>query len=301
MKVVLFCGGFGTRIRDYSEAVPKPMVPIGQQPILWHVMQYYARHGHEDFVLTLGYKSNMVKDFFLNWRPSMHADCVVSDHGKNIEILGDTPPDWRVAMIDTGMWRNIGERLWAVRDLVKDEEMFLANYADGLSDVPLKEMIETFKKSGKIGCFLAVKPPISFHLVEFDDDGELTGIRASDETETWINAGYFIFRKEIFDYMREGEELVLEPFARLIKENQLLAYKYDGFWRQMDTLKDKTALEDMVEKGDMPWLGRNGKNGKPPADAKPADVKPAGDEKLLANGTHGGNGALVGNGKVLQP
>ena len=132
MKVVLFCGGLGTRIREYSESIPKPMVPIGHQPILWHVMQYYSQYGHRDFILCLGYKANVVKDYFLSYKQTATSDCVVSDFGKKVEILGEPLPDWRVSLVDTGPWRNIGERLVAVRHLVEDEEIFLANYSDGL-------------------------------------------------------------------------------------------------------------------------------------------------------------------------
>jgi glucose-1-phosphate cytidylyltransferase len=253
MKVVLFCGGLGMRIRDYSETVPKPMIPIGHQPILWHVMQYYSHYGHNDFVLCLGYKANVVKDFFLRYRPQTFADCVVSGYGSSVELIGEQQEDWRVALIDTGAWRNIGERLWAVRDQVKDEEYFLANYSDGLTDIRLDEAIERFKASGKIACFLAVRPPMTYHLADIDDGGRVREFRSSESSDIWINGGYFIFRREIFDYMREGEELVLEPFSRLIAEDQLMAIKHEGFWRSMDTLKDKQVLEDMVEQGKMPW------------------------------------------------
>ena len=173
MKTVLFCGGLGTRIREYSESIPKPMIPIGDKPILWHLMNYYSQYGHKDFVLCLGYKANIIKEFFLNYRPQIYADCVVSGFGDNIEILGDPQKDWRIAMIDTGVWRNIGERLWAVREHVEGEEMFLANYSDGLADVNLPEMIENFRQSGKIACFLAVRPSFSLHLVEMDADGKV--------------------------------------------------------------------------------------------------------------------------------
>ncbi|MCJ8145228.1 sugar phosphate nucleotidyltransferase [Ancylobacter sp. A5.8] len=253
MKVILFCGGLGTRIREYSESVPKPMIPVGGQPILWHVMDYYSRFGHRDFVLCLGYKANVVKEFFLNHRPEIYSDLVVCNGGATVDILGEKPVDWRMSLVDTGVWRNIGSRLWAVRHLVQDEEMFLANYSDGLSDAPLDEMIETFKRSGKVACFLAVHPMLTFHLAQIDDTGRVREMQASDAADMWINGGYFIFRKEIFDYMRDGEELVVEPFARLIKADQLLAYKYEGFWRAMDTLKDRQSLEDMIEKGQMPW------------------------------------------------
>jgi glucose-1-phosphate cytidylyltransferase len=257
MKVVLFCGGLGTRIREYSENVPKPMIPVGNQPILWHIMQYYSQYGHSDFVLCLGYKANIVKDFFLNYRAHAFADCVVSNYGTNIELLREPVADWRVALVDTGVWRNIGERLWAVREHVQDEEIFLANYSDGLTDVNLDDMVERFRKSGKVACFLAVRPPLTFHLADIDADGRLRGMRPSDHSDIWINGGYFLFRREIFDYMREGEELVLEPFQRLIQANQLDAYKHEGFWRAMDTIKDRQVLEDMIEQGNMPWRMRS--------------------------------------------
>jgi len=253
MKVVLFCGGLGTRIREYSETIPKPMIPVGQQPLIWHVMNYYSQYNHRDFVLCLGYKAEIIKQFFLDYRPQIFSDCVVSEHGNKVDLLGEIKEDWRISLINTGIWRNIGQRLWAVREHVRDEEIFLANYSDGLSDVNLDEMIEMFKKSGKVACFLAIRPPLTYHLADIADDGRVVDFRSSENSEIWINGGYFIFRREIFDYMRDGEELVLEPFRRLIEEDQLIAYKHDGFWRSMDTLRDRQVLEDMVEKGDMPW------------------------------------------------
>jgi glucose-1-phosphate cytidylyltransferase len=253
MKVVLFCGGLGTRIREYSENVPKPMIPIGGQPILWHVMNYYSQFGHQDFILCLGYKANVVKEFFLDMKPEMFEDCVVSRGGADVQLLGDKNPDWRVTMIDTGVWRNIGQRLWFVRDKLKDEEIFLANYSDGLADIDLNAMIEEFKASNKVGCFVAVRPPLSYHFADIAEDGSVRDIRSVQAADIWINGGFFIFRKEIFDYMREGEELVVEPFRRLLDADLLMARKHTGFWRSMDTLRDRQALVDMVERGDVPW------------------------------------------------
>ncbi len=257
MKVILFCGGLGTRIREYSEAVPKPMIPIGHQPIVWHVMQYYSQYGHRDFVLCLGYRANVVKDYFLNYNEAASSNCTISQFGKKVELLGERPPDWRVSLVDTGIWRNIGQRLVAVRHLVRDEDIFLANYSDGLTDAPLPDMIDRFKKSGSIGCFIAIHPPITFHLAEFDEKGIVRRMRESKESEIWINGGYFIFRKEIFDYIREGDELVAQPFKRLIERGELMAYKYEGFWRAMDTLRDRQVLEEMIERGDIPWQLKN--------------------------------------------
>ena len=256
MKVVLFCGGLGTRIREFSESIPKPMVPIGHHPILWHVMQYYSQYGHQDFILCLGYKANVIKEYFLNYKQTANSDCIISDFGQKIEILGERPPDWRITLVDTGTWRNIGERLLAVKHIVRDEEIFLANYSDGLTNAPLDEMIDRFKKSNKIGCFIAIHPPISFHLAEFDG-ADSVRLRSSQESEIWINGGYFIFRNKIFDFIQDGEELVVQPFERLTAGGHLMAYKYEGFWRAMDTLRDRQLLEDMVEHGDMPWRLRS--------------------------------------------
>jgi glucose-1-phosphate cytidylyltransferase len=256
MKVVLFCGGLGTRIRDYNENIPKPMIPIGNEPILWHVMQYYSKYGYHNFVLCLGYKANVVKNYFLNYKIAESSDCVISEFGSKVDIIGERPPEWRITLVDTGIWRNIGARLFAVKHFVENEEIFLANYRDGLTDAPLKQMIDKFKASGKIACFIAVHPPINFHLAEFDHKGVVQRIRSSQESDIWINGGYFIFRKEIFEYVQDGEELVLEPFNRLIKAGKLMAYKYEGFWRAMDTLRDRQILEEMLERGETPWRQR---------------------------------------------
>jgi len=253
MKTVLFCGGLGTRLRDYSENIPKPMIPIGDKPILWHVMHYYSQYGHKDFILCLGYKANIIKEFFLSHRAHIYADCVVSVFGNKFQVLDDPQGDWRVTMVDTGLWRNIGERLFAVRQHLKDEEMFLANYSDGLADVDLSAMIEIFRQSGKIACFLAVRPCFSLHFVEMDGNGRVNCLRPSEDANLWVNGGFFIFRSQIFHYVHEGEELVEAPFRRLIEADQLLAFKHEGFWRPMDTLKDKQVLEDLVERGSMPW------------------------------------------------
>lgn len=252
MKVVLFCGGLGTRIREYSEAIPKPMIPLGNQPILWHVMNYYSRFGHRDFLLCLGYKANVIKDFFLEARPQAFSDCVVSGYGR-VEMLDEPEEDWRVALIDTGIWRNIGERLWAVRRYLAEEEVFCCNYSDGLTDVDLDVMTQWFLKTGKVACFLSVRPRLTFHFADIAYDGSVRALTSAERSEIWINGGYFIFRKKIFEYMREGEDLVLEPFDRLIKDGQLIAYKHEGFWSAMDTLKDRQVLEDMVEQGKTLW------------------------------------------------
>jgi glucose-1-phosphate cytidylyltransferase len=252
MKVVLFCGGSGMRIREYSDYIPKPMVPIGYRPILWHVMKYYAHHGHKDFVLCLGYKADAVKDYFLNYNECLSNDFVLSNGGKKVRLLASDIHDWNITFVDTGLQSNIGQRLKAVEPYLNGESVFLANYSDGLTDLPLTQYVDHFLSRDKTGSFLAVSPPYSSHLVSFTGD-VVGGVCPINNAGLWINGGFFVFRSEIFSYMREGEELVEQPFARLIQEQQLMAYKYDGYWSCMDTFKDKQQLDDLYTRGCAPW------------------------------------------------
>ena len=259
MKTVLFCGGLGTRIRDYSENIPKPMIPIGDKPILWHLMQYYSQYGHRDFVLCLGYKANVIKEFFLNYRPHIYADCVVSGFGDNIETLGDPQRDWRITMIDTGVWRNIGERLLAVRAHVEGEEMFLANYSDGLSDVDLPAMIEAFQQERQ-GCLFRRRAPLLQPASRRDGD-ERQGQRPARHAGRRPLDQWRLLHLPLGNLRlsARGRGTGRSTLPRLIEADQLLAFKHEGFWRPMDTLKDKEVLEDMVEQGRMPWrLGQDG-------------------------------------------
>lgn len=253
MKVVLFCGGRGMRLREYSEQIPKPMVPIGYRPILWHVMKYYAHFGHKDFLLCLGYKADVIKDYFLNYNECLSNDFVLSNSGQNLELLNTDIHDWRITFIDTGVDSNIGQRLKAVEPYLKDDEIFLANYSDGLTDFPLQKMVDDFEKSSNIGSFISVKPMQSYHVVTINEDNMILQIKELFATDTWINGGFFIFRKAIFDYIQSGEELVHEPFARLIEKNRLSTVKHDGFWASMDTFKDKQILEDLFSREQAPW------------------------------------------------
>ncbi|HJS48646.1 MAG TPA: sugar phosphate nucleotidyltransferase [Gemmatimonadales bacterium] len=263
MKVVLFCGGLGMRLRDQPENVPKPMVPIGYRPILWHLMKYYAHFGHHDFVLCLGYRADIIKNFFLAYEEAVSNDLVLHEGGARRELISSDIRDWSIALIETGLNSNIGQRLLAVRKYVAGEELFLANYADGLSDLPLGEMVEKFRRSGAVGAFLSVKPNLSYHFVETDGDGRVTGLRDMAKAGMRINGGFFVFRREIFDYLNEGEELVEEPFARLIAEGKLMAYSYDGFWLPMDTAKDRARYDELWGGGKPPWVlwRKNGERG----------------------------------------
>ncbi len=253
MKVVLFCGGLGTRLRDLSGEIPKPMVKIGYRPILWHVMKYYAHYGHKDFILCLGYKGDVIKNYFLNYNEFISNDFTMAKGGEELNLQKSDIYDWNITFVDTGLKSNIGQRLKAVQKYLKDDEIFLANYADGLTDLPLPDMIEFFKESGKIGGFLCVKPSQSFHVVTLGDENHVEKIQYVRDTNFTINGGFFVFRKDLFNHMKDGEELVVEPFQRMIQEKQLIGYIYDNFWYCMDTFKEQQELNDMFEQGTAPW------------------------------------------------
>ncbi|HZP33987.1 MAG TPA: sugar phosphate nucleotidyltransferase [Candidatus Acidoferrales bacterium] len=253
MKVVLFCGGLGMRLRDYSENIPKPMVNIGYRPILWHMMKYYAHYGHKDFILCLGHRADTIKDYFVNYNEYVSNDFVLSAGGRNIDLINRDIHDWKITFADTGIASNIGQRLKAVQKYLDGEEVFLANYSDGLTDLCLPQQIEHFHKHGKIASFLCVRPNLSYHVISLNGGDVVTGIEDMNRGDVRINGGYFIFKKDIFDYIQNGEELVQEPFRRLIAGQQLVAYRYDGFWAAMDTFKDKQQLDDLYAKGNAPW------------------------------------------------
>lgn len=253
MKVVIFCGGQGLRMREASEVVPKPMVPIGNRPVLWHVMKYYAHFGFTDFVLCLGYKAEAIKQFFLTYNEALGNDFVLSGGGTNVELLSTDISDWNITFVDTGLNACIGERLRSVSHLLGDEELFLANYGDTLTDADLPAMIERVKQTGAAASFLAVKPNYSFHVVSMEESGVVSGIDDVTKSDMWINGGYFVLRSEVLDDLRPGEELVEEPFERLLADRRLIAERHEGFWAPMDTLKDKQLLESLHESGNAPW------------------------------------------------
>ncbi len=254
MKVVLFCGGLGMRLREYSDSIPKPMVPIGDHPILWNLMKYYSFHGHKEFVLCLGYNSHVIKDYFLNYNECMSNNFTL-ENGET-KLLKTDIHDWKITFADTGQRSNIGMRLKAVENYLDDlepDDLFLANYADGLSDVPLGEMIDFFKSTDKTACFLCVKPQLTFHYVHINEDSTVKEFQDTTSTGLTVNGGFFVFKKRIFDYIRDSEELVHQPFDRLIAEKQLVAYQYDGFWKCMDTFKDKMDFDELLMTGRYPW------------------------------------------------
>jgi glucose-1-phosphate cytidylyltransferase len=234
VKVVIFCGGQGMRLETgtFSERLPKPMASIGGRPLLWHLMKYYAYYGHTEFVLCLGYRGGAIRDYF-GRAEFGHAG-------------------WQIEFVDTGIESSIGQRLAHTRDHVGDREVFLASYGDTLTDAPLPLLIAAHAASGKIASLLAARPNYTFNVIDADDQHLVTSFHDVAQTGMWINGGFFVMRREVFDYFREGEDMP-EALNRLIADRQLLAYQYDGFWAPMDTLKDKERLESLVRAGGGSW------------------------------------------------
>ncbi len=282
MKVVLFCGGFGMRMREYSESIPKPMVPIGDRPILWHIMKYYAHYGHKDFILCLGWKANVIKQYFLEYDECISNDFVLTSGGRSVELLNSDIDDWKITFVDTGTQANIGQRLKAVAHHLDGEEEFLANYTDGLSDVHLPDVIADFRNKNGLASFLSVKPSQSFHAVETHVDGRVSAIEPVWKSGLRMNGGFFVFRTEFFGHLHEGEELVEQPFSRLIRDGRLSTYNHDGFWSCMDTFKEKQDLDDLYASGSPPWAVWETPR---PADAGQARPAPNGSGK--SSGSNG--------------
>lgn len=253
MKVVLFCGGYGMRMRTGVPGdTPKPMQLVGPRPLLWHVMRYYAHFGHTDFILCLGYGEHHIKDFFLNYRETTSNDFVLRDGG--VELLSTDISDWTITFVQTGIDSPIGERLRRVRPYLDGEEMFLANYADVLTDAPLPEIIGRFAESDAGASMMVVPPQSSFHCVEIAEDGTVGSITAVSEMPLWENGGYFVLRQEIFDHIPENGDLVTHGCGELAKRGRLLAYPYRGFWRPTDTVKERAALDEAYSRGDRQWM-----------------------------------------------
>jgi glucose-1-phosphate cytidylyltransferase len=253
MKVVLFCGGKGLRMQEASRRIPKPMVRIGDRPVLWHVMKYYAHFGHTDFILCLGHKSEVIKEYFLSYNEAFSNDFVLSHGGRQVHLLGEDIADWKISFVHTGYSASVGERLARVREHIGDDPYFLANYGDVLTDAPLPEVIDDVVSRGVVAGFLSVAPSYSFHSVQTDATGVVEGVHDVREAGIRINGGHFVLRNDLFDYMRPGDELVTDTFGRLIAERQVVAWRHDGFWAPMDTLKEQQELEAMVEAGGGPW------------------------------------------------
>ncbi|MEG3614423.1 sugar phosphate nucleotidyltransferase [Isoptericola haloaureus] len=253
MKVVLFCGGLGMRMRSGPDSLPKPMMPIGSRPVLWHIMKYYAHFGHTEFVLALGYGANAVKDYFLNYQETHSNDFVLTKGGQEIELLGSDISEWTITFVDTGMDTAIGERLRRVRRYLDDDEVFLANYGDVLTDAPMDRIVDDFLRTDAVGSLMAVAPQDSFHVVRYEPDGTMRDLEPVAGMSMCINGGYFVLRQGIFDYLNEGEDLVMDACVRAARDGRFRVHPHEGFWAPMDTLKERSALDEMNRVGNRPW------------------------------------------------
>lgn len=253
MRVVLFCGGLGMRLREHSDLVPKPMVNIGYRPILWHVMKYYAHYGHKEFILCLGWKANFIKDYFLNYQETYSNDFVLDGRTDKIELLGSDIEDWKITFCDTGVNSSIGQRLLAVREHLEGEPAFLANYTDGLTDAPLDKIVDFHHASNSDATFLSVPPSQSFHVIEQNDSGQVSKIETVGDAGVMCNGGFFVLNNQVFNHLEAGQDLIDGALVELAQKGKCYSYQHRGFWACMDTFKEMHLLQDMYNNGATPW------------------------------------------------
>ena len=244
MKVVLLAGGFGTRISEYTDVIPKPMIPIGGKPILWHIMECFSRYGHNDFYIATGYKSHVIKEYFLNYR-SLNSDfCINLKNGKFEQISGQKV-DWNVTIIDTGETTMTGGRVKRLQEFVEDEP-FIVTYGDGLADINVNKLIGFHYDHGKIGTVTAVRPPARFGELKIKNNLVESFQEKPQMQDGWINGGFFVFDPEVFSFIDSDATLLeREPLENLVRMNELMAYHHEGFWHCMDTKRDHEFLEKM--------------------------------------------------------
>jgi glucose-1-phosphate cytidylyltransferase len=247
LKVVIFCGGQGLRIREVADDVPKPLVCVGGEPVLVHLMRYYAHYGYRDFVLCVGYRSELIRRYF-----SSQDGARWSTQSNQLILRSAPPAPWRITFVDSGLEASIGQRLLAAREVLADDQVFLANYADGLTDLHLPSYVDRAIATGATATFLAVRPNLTYHFVESEPGGRVVRM-GPIASQLWINGGYFVLRRQLFDVLRDGEDLVEEPFRRLLQAGQLRVHQHHGFYASLDTLKDKVMLDSLVATGQAPW------------------------------------------------
>ncbi|WP_026356701.1 glucose-1-phosphate cytidylyltransferase [Mycobacterium sp. 141] len=253
MKVVLFCGGYGMRMRNGAEDdVPKPMQMVGPRPLIWHVMRYYAHYGHREFILCLGYGAAHIKNYFLSYQEAESNDFVM--HHGQVKLMHSDIADWEITFVDTGLESAIGERLRRIRPQLDGDQYFLANYADVLTDAPMDELIAKFHRSGAAASMMVVPPQSSFHCVDIDETGCVSSINPVSNLPIWENGGFFVLSQEIFDYLPPGGDLVEDVCGKLAGEGRLFGYRYEGFWKPADTFKERAELDERYRRGDRPWM-----------------------------------------------
>lgn len=254
MKVVILAGGLGTRLSEETELRPKPMVEIGGRPILWHIMKIYSYYGFNDFIILTGYKSHIIKDYFINYY-TRYSDITVDMRKNSVKIHEHRNEPWKVTMLYTGQDTMTGARIKKAQEYV-GHEPFMLTYGDGVANVNIEKLVEYHKKSGRLATLTSVQPSGRFGAVDISEDGNIASFSEKPKGDcAWINGGFFVLEPEIFDYIQSGDSVVWErePLEHLARDNQLNAFKHHGFWRPMDTLRDKTELTQMWMKSQAPW------------------------------------------------
>lgn len=254
MKVVILCGGLGTRLAEETSIKPKPMVEIGGKPILWHIMKIYEKHNFTDFVLALGYKGEYIKDYFLNYH-SRQSDLYIDLRSGNVNFSNPNSEEWSVSLINTGEKTLTGGRLLRLRNFLKDENTFMLTYGDGVSNINITELLKFHKTHGKIATISAVKPSARFGGLKIEDGKVINFKEKPQSGEGYINGGFFIFNKEIFNFIKDDNEMLEhDPLEKLVELNELMAYQHEGYWQCMDTIRDKESLQSLWDNDNAYWL-----------------------------------------------
>ena len=253
MKTVILAGGFGTRLSEYTKLIPKPMVEIGGRPILWHIMNHYASYGYKDFVIALGYKGEVIKNYFLQYYALNH-DFTIDLSDNSVRYLNEHANDWKVTLVDTGNASMTGGRILRVKDIIGDED-FMVTYGDAVSDVDISQLVERYRKSGKLAMVTAVHPTARFGEIQIDEDDFVKFFKEKPQlNQGWINGGFFVLSPKVFNYIdNDLTTFEREPLERLAAEGQLKTYRHEGFWQCMDTVRDRDLLNQMWETGNAPW------------------------------------------------
>ncbi len=256
MKVVILAGGYGTRIRDVADDIPKPMIPIGPFPIIWHIMKHYASYGHNEFIICLGYKGQVIKDFFLNYE-AYTRDLTISFGSGDISFHNNNnESDWKVTLSDTGLRSMTGSRISRIKQFIGNED-FMLTYGDGVSDVDINKLVAYHKKHKKTLTVTGVRPPGRFGEMMTDENGKVLAFNEKPQASAGrISGGFFVASSKIFDYINDNEDLVFEqdPIHNLVKDNELMMFEHDGFWQPMDTSREYVLLNSLYEKGNAPWI-----------------------------------------------
>lgn len=253
MKVIIFAGGLGTRLSEYTKLIPKPMVEIGNKPILWHIMNHYARYGYKEFIIALGYKGEIIKDYFLRYY-TLNNDFTISLADNKIDYIDERPQDWKVSLVDTGELSMTGGRLLRLKELIGKED-FMLTYGDAVSDINISKLISEYKKSGKLAMVTSVHPTARFGELTIDENKFVRAFKEKPQiNQGWINGGFFVMNYKVFDYIKDDSTVFeREPLEKLARDGELKTYCHEGFWQCMDTIRDRDYLNNLWNSGNAPW------------------------------------------------